>query len=195
MDSVKDKSTGEIFSVIRISWGSGETEYTVVGGDGKFKVYKESAFKRKFEEATVDFSYVFPQLNELSKTNIAVQRLLYPLARRFHPGGYFKPGVLVHFQFSGYQESAVPDEILQKIKYMSYGNDNSMTYIVLDIEDCSDHFSDEGYYEYGRLRIAQYRGPEVPLEDYQCDFCLPICKAGYSLQDAYFYLQRYDMAY
>lgn len=193
---VKDKSTGEILSVMSISWGSsGGTEYVVAGKDGVYKRYKETTFKKKYEEICVDFSHILPVITELVKTNEAAKRIVCPLARRLHPGGYFKPGSLVFFQYDGYSEKSVPEDIRHLIMYGGYGNSDSKTFIVLGVEDDPTRYPDDSNpKEYGRVRIARYRGPKVPLDKYTADYNLPLCKTGFEI-DAYYFLKRYDMPY
>ena len=193
---VKDKSTGEILSIMCVSYGSGESEYVVAGKDGVHKRYKETTFRKKYEEVNVDFSHVLPVITELVKTNDAAKRIVYPLARRLHPGGYFQPGCLVFFQYDGYSEKAVPEEIRQSVMYGSYGNSASRTFIVLSIEDDpSSRYRDyDDPREFGRIRIARYRGPKVSLDKYSIDYYLPLSKTGFEI-DAYYFLKRYDMPY
>ena len=191
---VKDKSTGEILSLMSITYGSGENEYVVSGGDGVYKRYKETAFRKKFEEVTADFSHVIPVIAELVKTNDSAKRIVYPLARRLHPGGYFKVGCLVYFQYDGYSERSLHEDIRQMIMYGCYGNDDSRTFIVLGIDEQNGWPNEDNPDEYGRIRIARYRGSKVPLEKYSVEYNLPICKTGFEI-DAYYFLKRYDLPY
>jgi hypothetical protein len=188
---VKEKATGNIYSILSVSYGSNGTEYVVSKGDGIIRKYKEKAFKKKFENFEADFSHIIPIMSELLKTSEAARRIIHPLARRLHPGGYFQKGVLVYFQYDGYSESSVPEDIRKEIYYGSYGNYESRMFIVLDIRDS---FESSGYREWGRINIARWRGPKVPIEDYTCSYSLPICKNDFEI-DAYYYLKRYDMPY
>lgn len=188
---VKDKKTGEIKSVVCISHGSGGIKYTVVGGDGLYKEYSESKYNSLFEPIEVDYSRVLSVLTELVKTNEDAQRIIQPLARRLHPGGYFSPGDLVYFQFDGYCEDSLPMEIRKDFRYGRSFNSTSRTFIVLDVYD---EMCTVESVEYGRLNIAHWKGPDVDIEKYNTDFSLPICKSGFAI-DAYYYLKRYDMPY
>lgn len=191
---VKDKKTGEIKSLMCVSYGgSSGTRYSVAGGDGVYKEYSESGFKSKFEPVKADFSHALSVLTSLIDVNESVRRMICPLARRLHPGGYFTPGALVFFQFDGYCEESLPLDIRKDFKYGgSFRNDDARTFVILSIDDGMYGGGDDR--EFGRLNIAHWKGPGVDLEKYRPDFSLPICKSGYAV-DAYYYLKRYDMPY
>ena len=191
---VKEKATGKIFSILCVSYGTHEPEYVISGGDGIILRFSEKKFRKKFEEFEVDFSHVTSVISELVKTNDAAQRLIFPLARRLHPGGYFKEGCLVYFQYSGYTETAVPEDMRREIYYGSYGNYETRMFIVLGLHDDHRSGDHESEREFGRIDIARYRGPGVPLDSYSAAYSLPICKSGFEM-DAYYYLKRYDMPY
>ena len=188
---VKDKKTGEIKSVMCVSTGSSGIRYSVAGGDGIYTEYSESKFNSLFEPIEVDYSRVLSVLTELVKTNENAQRMIQPLARRLHPGGYFTPGSLVYFQFDGYVEDSLPMDIRKDFRYGRAFNSTGQAFIVLDVYDGIR--TDESV-EYGRLNIAHWKGPGVDIEKYRPDFSLPICKSGFAI-DAYYYLKRYDMPY
>lgn len=191
---VKEKATGKIFSILSVSYGCHETEYIISGGDGIILRLKEKKFRKEFEEFETDFSHVISVLPELVKTNDAAQRLIFPLARRLHPGGYFKEGCLVYFQFPGYAETAVPEDIRRELYYGGYGNYETRAFIVLSLRDDFHYRDHEAEREFGRIDIARWRGPDVPIESYASSYSLPICKSGFEM-DAYYYLKRYDMPY
>ena len=193
--SLKKKDTGEIVTIVSQSWGSHEGhKYTLVGKDGIPKVLSESTVKKNYDP--VDY----PNLKEtlkvvegLFETSTMLQRAIFPIMRRLHPGCYFNVGDLVHLT------SPVPKEYdhFSSEGFSAYSG--STTFIVVGIEDNDLYFrgsSGEGE-AIGNIRICKWKGKGIPLDRYDSsgDICIPLFKDRFSQDDAYFYLQRFDQPY
>lgn len=186
---VEDKKTGEVVSLICISWGSSAGNvYEIVGKDGVRKKIKEKEFNKRFQKVSFDFSKILPMALQLVDNCEYIRRFLYPIARKLHPGGYYYPGCLVYFQFDNFLQGSEP----VKIDRLSH-----TTYIVTEIQDFPYGGWSIGSEDdcLGSISVARYRGPKVDLDKYDADYHLPLSKDILREGDAYCYLKRYDLPY
>lgn len=185
---VEDKKTGEVVSLICVSYGTGGSTYEIIGKDGVHKKMKEKAFNQKYKKVSYDFSKLLPTAAQLIDNCEYIRRFLYPIARKLHPGGYYYPGCLVYFQFDGFIEHNEPVRINRL---------DHTTYIVTKIQDYPyfgwSHEAEDDCL--GSIEVARYRGPGVDLEKYEADYHLPLSKDILREGDAYCYLKRYDLPY
>lgn len=190
--SLKKKDTGEIVTITSQSWGSSDgRKYTVVGKDGVPKVLSESTVEKNYEPVT------YPNLKEalkvvegLFETSYMLQKAIFPIMRRLHPGNYFNLGDLVHIT------SPIPKEY-DHFSTEGYRPCSGTTvFIIVRIEDSTYSRYTGGGESMGMIGICRWRGKGVPLDSYDSeDICIPIFKDRFSQDDAYFYLQRFDQPY
>lgn len=193
LDSVKCKKTGDIYNVVCETYGSSGHQYTLIGKDGTKVFVSQKAFDKQYEPVE------YPNLKEalaiaegMFETSSSLRRAIYPIMRRLHPGGYFRPGDLVFLNtpFPMVRDNYSHDAF-------THGEITVNIFIVVSVsEDVHRSRSDGVDESIGQVGISHWKGPGVPLEKYDYpDISIPIHKDKYATEDAYFYLQRFDQPY
>ena len=182
----KNRATGEIVSITRMSCGSKE-EITYLEKDGVQHTLLRSDFDDKFERIEqIDFSFVMPAIMEGCRENFELQKLVFPIARKCTPD-YYKEGDFVYLFCVDSGLSEFFGKIGQEIHYSI---DQKYIFEIVKIEKQPN---EPGLYW---LCLDYFRGPGKTRKDVKYpDLKVPLQLIRPFARDASMYLKRIDMPY
>jgi len=173
------KETGEIVTLIGLSWGTdGGSTVSFAGGDGISETMTENEFKEMFEPIILDFHSIKDQLAELCLLSNSFAEIGKIAMKKLDPT-YFEVGKLVYISNTTF---------IQREDHKYYYGGPDHPYVIKYIRPVNHGRDLISTIEIGISLEGKKREDEI-------DYTFPIHPARLDVGDAYWFLSRYDKPY